>query len=486
VPLRLTIKTLPKFLEAIPVEDLPQTFWDAIVIVSRLGYRFIWIDSLCIIQDSKEDWDEQVAIMGDIYRNSVCSIAALSAENSYQGCFRRRDPVLSEICWIDGSGWYLSRLKQWAAEGIFGIIGPDSKGRMRPPLHKRAWVVQERALSPRTLYYSSEMIFWECIQSKASECNPLMENLWTEGKEAGEKWIPDQLETGTKSIYQCLLMHCGKEKYHDWKQYWRNLVEEYTTCELTKFNDKWPAIAGLAANVERLSRIVLLRGLWEDHLLEELLWATYRAGTKPKNRPAAISGRRSGRRRAKRRKRTYEKQLMPISEAEVEEHAPSWSWISMNNVAVHWHDVDYAGISFECNVSWIANVTPTATTTINVEAPLILLSEVYPCHYDEGARYDNRIHLTIQMGREPNMSGAHWIPDEDPTDPSEFWVLQIVSQSGTDAQGTMFCGIVVKEEPKSKSLWSRVGYFEAYWFRSDFRASAPPLWLGEKQQIKLI
>jgi hypothetical protein len=40
------------------------------------------------------------------------------------------------------------------------------------PLHKRAWVVQERLLSPRTLYYGSTGIYWECRMSCAAEWNP--------------------------------------------------------------------------------------------------------------------------------------------------------------------------------------------------------------------------------------------------------------------------------------------------------------------------
>lgn len=64
------------------------------VVAQRLGVRYIWIDSLCIIQDSEEIWLEQSALMGQIYSNSFCNIAAAHASDSRQGCFIDRNPDL--------------------------------------------------------------------------------------------------------------------------------------------------------------------------------------------------------------------------------------------------------------------------------------------------------------------------------------------------------------------------------------------------------
>ncbi|KAF9557289.1 HET-domain-containing protein [Agrocybe pediades] len=86
-PFTLTSKSLASLLESIPVTLLPKTFQDALLITHRLGHSYIWIDSLCIMQDSKEHWEKESAIMGDIYRASACTISALGATDGDSGTF---------------------------------------------------------------------------------------------------------------------------------------------------------------------------------------------------------------------------------------------------------------------------------------------------------------------------------------------------------------------------------------------------------------
>jgi hypothetical protein len=54
---------------------MPRAFQDAIDITRQLGIRYLWIDSLCIIQGFEGDWEEQSSIMGDIYAHSFCTLA---------------------------------------------------------------------------------------------------------------------------------------------------------------------------------------------------------------------------------------------------------------------------------------------------------------------------------------------------------------------------------------------------------------------------
>jgi hypothetical protein len=77
---RLTDNSLEAFKTNIEIPQLPQTFQDALRITLELGFEYIWIDSLCIIQNSKEDWHREAELMGDIYRYSVCTIAAAAAK----------------------------------------------------------------------------------------------------------------------------------------------------------------------------------------------------------------------------------------------------------------------------------------------------------------------------------------------------------------------------------------------------------------------
>ena len=89
----LTEALLETLMREINVEELPKSYQDAIAITRRLGIRYLWIDSLCIIQDSVADWRAESAIMGEIYKNSFFTIAASWASNDEEGCFADRDPL---------------------------------------------------------------------------------------------------------------------------------------------------------------------------------------------------------------------------------------------------------------------------------------------------------------------------------------------------------------------------------------------------------
>lgn len=98
---KLTIVNLVSMLDRIPAEALNQTFRDAFTVTRKLGLRYIWIDSLCIIQDSFEDWVKEVTQMSKAYSCSFLNIAALDAPD---GCFfSGRNPVADvQVEWRNG------------------------------------------------------------------------------------------------------------------------------------------------------------------------------------------------------------------------------------------------------------------------------------------------------------------------------------------------------------------------------------------------
>src|SRR5271154_7113046 len=171
----LTMKTMTTFLDSIPLRTLPRTFRDAIDIARRLSSPYLWIDSLCIIQDSEDDWRHESAMMGEVYRNSWCTIAAARASNSNMGCYVDRNPVPLRICKLPGNLFstdpgekiYVYRYELDCWDDI-----------NHAPLNSRAWVLQERILSPRVLHYGSEQIFWECQTHSATESYPLGLSPW--------------------------------------------------------------------------------------------------------------------------------------------------------------------------------------------------------------------------------------------------------------------------------------------------------------------
>ena len=101
----LTTENLKIWGNVLPENELSQTFKDAISVTRSLGIKYIWIDSLCIIQNSTQDWLEQSALMSNIYKYSYCNIAATAAEDDSQGCFFNRDPDIIPPIQFDLSGY---------------------------------------------------------------------------------------------------------------------------------------------------------------------------------------------------------------------------------------------------------------------------------------------------------------------------------------------------------------------------------------------
>ena len=90
--LRLSRSTMNKIRSEQLVSSLPKTFVDGIRVAGHFGIRYIWIDRLCILQDSTEDWRREASSMQEVYRNSLLNISALGAEDDNGGCFFARDP----------------------------------------------------------------------------------------------------------------------------------------------------------------------------------------------------------------------------------------------------------------------------------------------------------------------------------------------------------------------------------------------------------
>ena len=143
----LTTHNIASFHNGIDFSELPRTFQDAIKVVQRAGVHYLWIDSLCIIQRGprhQSDWQRHIQEMADIYSNCYFNIAAAHAKNSEGGCFVTRPPEFPGISLIQSSRLNLPPL--------IGIVAGDYGDAAKMNLNSRAWVYQERLLSPRVVY----------------------------------------------------------------------------------------------------------------------------------------------------------------------------------------------------------------------------------------------------------------------------------------------------------------------------------------------
>ncbi|KAF2452859.1 heterokaryon incompatibility protein-domain-containing protein, partial [Lineolata rhizophorae] len=90
-PIKTEAATIAARRAGIAMDSLPKTFRHAVLATRRLGFRFVWIDSLCIVQDSKDDWERESKQMCDIYRQAAATVAAAQAAGHGEGCFVGRD-----------------------------------------------------------------------------------------------------------------------------------------------------------------------------------------------------------------------------------------------------------------------------------------------------------------------------------------------------------------------------------------------------------
>ncbi|KAH7374164.1 heterokaryon incompatibility protein-domain-containing protein [Cadophora sp. MPI-SDFR-AT-0126] len=169
--IKLTDENIESFQKELPDLQQAQTFKDAITATRMLGFEYIWIDSLCIIQEqeNKEDWSKEASQMSSVYKYSTCNITATSAKDDTGGCFfdRKIDNSLPARITVEST---LSRPVTFDINCLAHVHwNADVEN---APVNKRGWVLQERLLSPRLLHYTENQLYWECNELLASESYP--------------------------------------------------------------------------------------------------------------------------------------------------------------------------------------------------------------------------------------------------------------------------------------------------------------------------
>jgi Heterokaryon incompatibility protein (HET) len=296
---RLLQENISAFMDNIPFSILPQTFQDAVTVLEKLCIKYLWIDSLCIIQDSTADWNAEAATMSKVYANSYLNLSATASRNSQEGLFRTREPSNVKSCrfiphehgrakdLIDSykthPGWDCVNLGDW----VTAIVDA--------PLISRAWVYQERELAPRILHFSSSELFWECNHMRASEMFPdglpkqyvipKQKNLFYSHSRQKKVTVSNQQETIVEatSLGRFLDAFINKSEASP-LDLWTLVVEDYSSAQLTYATDKLVAISALAQIFAQYyndsylrkkiesSVLTYLAGLWSHQLLEQLLW----------------------------------------------------------------------------------------------------------------------------------------------------------------------------------------------------------------------
>ncbi|KAE8160371.1 heterokaryon incompatibility protein-domain-containing protein [Aspergillus tamarii] len=256
-----TKANLPSRMKEIKLDDLPANFWDAISITRRLGIRYLWIDAICIIQDSQADWAQESVKMGHIYDSSYLTIAASASEDSTGGCYRstgiRQDKLgggtLIEITnRLTIASDQPSTLILWAPNLSEGDRLREPAPLVGCALNQRGWVFQERILSPRTIHFTNSQLVWECRELYEMEDRlPFVTAQDTLSLAMNREISPNRI----------------KQIWYDWL-----IGSGYSSRKFTMMEDRLIAIAGIARSLHERTGVPYIAGLWTNNLGFGLGW----------------------------------------------------------------------------------------------------------------------------------------------------------------------------------------------------------------------
>jgi hypothetical protein len=255
---QLTLKesNLSELQHGVPIDSLPKVFREAAVLTKLLGMQYLWIDSMCIKQDSPLDWEHEANKMAMVYGNATCNLAHPFPPDC-------TDPIPG----LDPRS-FLPCILRPATSSSLGIYAAPRSVRKhdwheigRWPLSSRAWILQEQSLSPRIVFFGHYNLMWECPiaildehMSTLLDRNSTMYNPF-----AGERFRKASVLNA---------MTDGFWFFHVWD----TIVNDFKSRNLTNSMDNIIAFAGIARAVHNITNMTYLAGIWAESLADSLLW----------------------------------------------------------------------------------------------------------------------------------------------------------------------------------------------------------------------
>ncbi|RYP78176.1 hypothetical protein DL771_000653 [Monosporascus sp. 5C6A] len=304
---KTTTENLPRYSLNVQWENLPKTIQDAVTVAAALDIEYLWVDSICIVQDDDDDKAREIADMPSIYNGATLTIVAATAKTAKDGFLHDRDPHT-----LMGSAFSLPFR---CPDGRIGSVYLSKIGSLDfdEQIDTRAWTLQEAYLSTRLLRFGKKQCSLMC---QCSPSKPRIVDGWKLGQEYDVRHIENMIFLSTlnveddvpalkrhyKSTYGTDLEYDvgARETVHgDFIDMWRYLVEAYTTRSLSVPEDRCLAISGLADRIAPILKTGYVAGHWEKFLPADLLWRV----TTPQPNPRAYQG-------------------------------PSWSWTSVNGLVL--------------------------------------------------------------------------------------------------------------------------------------------------------
>lgn len=282
----LTRPRLRQYHEDIKISTLPKTFREAIEITGALRCKYLWIDSLCIIQGDEEDWRNESRKMAAIFRGATLTISASQARNSTEGC------GISNLL-SPATIFTVNRKTEEKPAEILSLrqrnMLPVKDLEMlrllqRSPVHERAWIFQEKILSRRILHATQSQFIWQCATHVESE-----DGIFHTKNEEGFSHREEVLRSHVPE-------HSFSPGFHHIQSYWWHWIDEYQKRTLTNPRDRYAAFAGVTELYRNITNDAPIFGLWARDLHIHLSWYA---------RPGRT------------------KSLLPV-----EPRVPSWTWMT--------------------------------------------------------------------------------------------------------------------------------------------------------------
>jgi hypothetical protein len=438
-PVRTLAENTESHKAGIRISDLPQTIRDAIHYTRQLGIKYLWIDSLCIVQDSVEDKRREIARMASIYQNALVTIAATNTSRCIDGFLLDRYPPNGEIL-IEDLPWSCD-------DGSFGkvCLHRQSWHRVdREPLNQRAWTLQERMLSPRVLSFGSRQLMWECQTARYTDGGD-PQSVYDTGTNRLEPYVFSPLTAATSERSpEAKSLHYT----------WTDTVMDLSTRKITEESDKLPAISGIAQQMHLITGDIYLAGLWKASLHFELMWM---------QDPAAEDFHHA------RRPTTY--------------RAPSWSWASVEGTvsfAGPFEKTDIVAEVIGCEVLPVDTSNPFGAVSsghLVIRGPLRSLdAHLAPDYFHVNSTDLDEVSLTkVYLDGNETLppSTAVSLSDGSPCNSqvdTRIWLLQMAySRYG------VLSGFVLRRFSQQNRVWfHRIGWFD---IRSGSRDI--PLWISD-------
>jgi hypothetical protein len=284
---------------------LTKTFQDAITLTRRLGFRYIWIDSLCIIQDDENDWLVEASKMAGIYEDAELVISATSARDGSEGLFRERKPV--QILASEDTRYSCTVRESGSFHKVISTHGPEEKCNDKDcPIYicrdtarhaqwdwfdmiatsshrfnsllTRAWAFQERLLATRIVHFADHELVWECRETQRCECmhldrsdaRPILERRTDNIKLRFSQATSPSTSSQQSAPLQRLELF----------ELWAKVVENYTERLLTFEKDRLMALEGASKRMAKLSLGPCIGGLFLSDMPRCLLWHATSPGTR--------------------------------------------------------------------------------------------------------------------------------------------------------------------------------------------------------------